>query len=121
MRSICSDIWSTRLTKEFFKTSKVTGSSWVAVGLVFHRFGRLVLSLLPSGAPSTDVSRSIEPVVTLVAQDDIAVVVDFGLPARRHDDRRIHLLDDRRAVKGRSGWQRQAIEDSGVEEPTGLG
>ena len=48
--------------------------------------------------------------------DQVAVLVHTCSPARGHDDRRVHLVDDRRAVEPGARPQLRSIEDRRVGE-----
>src|SRR6266700_1433961 len=73
--------------KEFFRTSKVTGSSTrsPAIGSLLH------------------------------ANDDVEVLVDLRAGAGRHDCRRVNLLDDYGALKTKAAGQVVALVDGSVE------
>src|SRR6266700_3181372 len=73
--------------KEFFRTSKVTGSSTrsPAIGSLLH------------------------------ANDDVEVLVDLRAGAGRHDCRRVDLLDDYGALKTKAAGQVVALVNGSVE------
>src|SRR5882757_6216415 len=73
--------------KEFFRTSKVTGSS----------------------------GRSPAIWSLLHANDDVEVLVDFRAGAGRYDGGGINLLDERGALKGKAAGQMVALVDGGIE------
>src|SRR6202795_2347059 len=73
--------------KEFFRTSKVTGSSArsPAIGSLLH------------------------------ANDDVEVLVDLRAGAGRHDCGRVNLLDDRGALKTKAAGQVVALVNGGIK------
>src|SRR3982074_3221002 len=73
--------------KEFFRTSKVTGSRArsPAIGSLLH------------------------------ANDDVEVLVDLRAGAERHDCGRVNLLDDRGTLNSAAGAQAVAPVNGGVE------
>src|SRR5260370_8078655 len=73
--------------KEFFRTSKVTGSRArsPAIGSLLH------------------------------ANDDVEVLVDLRAGAGRHDCGRVNLLDDRGTLKTDAAGQVVALVNGGVE------
>src|SRR5258708_10994236 len=87
VRSTCSPIWSTLVMKEFFRTSKVTGSSArsPAIGSLLH------------------------------ANDDVEVLVDLRAGARRHDSGGVNLLNDCGALEAKAAGQVVALVNGGVE------
>src|SRR2546429_7464928 len=73
--------------KEFFRTSKVTGSS----------------------ARSPAIGSLLHP------NDDVEVLVDLRAGAGRHDCCRVNLLDDRGALKTKAAGQAVALGNGSVE------